>query len=360
MSLSPARARRRTLVLGLMDAVLVAALAGPVAATARPPGHPERGSTATRSVVGFSIETPAQVASAAALGVTTDILYGQPPTPASPLGKALAAHHMTVIDATIAEETGFWECHRTHTVAPPPHGERNWFCKRDEHPNVDSEAVVLDFVDHQLAKDAGNPLVSGYWVLDDWPEWDGASAWGMLQDIRAHIQASQAVHPAVCGFGGAVVRAGDQGWNPQIAGNFSTAGCDMVGLYLYAYTVPKPSNGTNLDWTMKSVLSDMEARLAEQGWDPSTTPLLGIGQAWSGPFASGYTPGLSRDQMVAQATAFCRAGATSIGWYAWNDSDFIPGKTSTPITSSTIDAGITASIAACGVAGSIDLARFGV
>ena len=37
----------------------------------------------------------------------------------------------------------YWECHRTHTVKPPPKNYRNWYCATDEDPKIDSDAVVL-------------------------------------------------------------------------------------------------------------------------------------------------------------------------------------------------------------------------
>ena len=78
--------------------------------------------SATHFVAGFEIDKPSRVLEAAELGVNTDIEYNGPPRASSKLGKALVAAHMSVIDARISDELFYWECHRTHTVAPPPPG----------------------------------------------------------------------------------------------------------------------------------------------------------------------------------------------------------------------------------------------
>jgi hypothetical protein len=297
-------------------------------------------------IVGFSLETSEDVVNAAALGVTTTIRYDAPPDVTSPLGQALSANHITVIDARFSDELFYWECHRTHTVAPPTQG-RNRYCPRDEHPQVDSEQVVLADIDGFLAEDAANPLVVGYWVLDDWAHWDDGSAHQLLQDVHAHIAQATPGYPAVCGFGTSVLPAGMNGWDPGLALNYSNAGCDMVGWYLYADSVHnRHDDGSGLDWSMSSVLPAMAQSLAQQGWVLSATPLLGIGQAWSGRIAGGYRPGLNSAEMVTQAQAFCAAGATSIAWYAWHDSEF-RHRTNTPSNAPAIDAGITGGISAC-------------
>src|SRR5581483_8652648 len=72
------------------------------------------------AAVGFSVDTPARSATAASQGVTTTILYGGSPSPGSALERALHSHHMGVIDGGISSILFYWECHRTHTVAPPP------------------------------------------------------------------------------------------------------------------------------------------------------------------------------------------------------------------------------------------------
>ena len=295
-------------------------------------------------VIGFNATTPALVADAAAAGVTTDVLYNGAPSPTSALGEALTAAHMHVVDASISSDLYFWECHRTHTVAPPP-TRRNAYCGRDVEPSYDS-AEVLSVVQGAVDADASNPLVSGYWVLDDWASWDGGSGRALLQEVHQEIDSVTPGYPAICGFGASVSASGASGWDPATGLNYSNLGCDMVGFYNYADTQRRASSGSNLDWSMSTLLPAMEDSLAALGWDEADTPLLGIDQAWSGRFARGQQPGLSTSEMETQASAFCHAGATSIGWYGWTDSGF-KRTTQTPANSSVIEAGIADGLAAC-------------
>src|SRR6266516_5159957 len=122
---------------------------------------------------GFSIDSVARVDNAASLGVNTAIIYGKPFTPSDPVGAEMQAKGMHEIDAGISSELFYYECHRTHTVAPPPAGMTNSYCATDVKPSVNSESVVLADVAAKLKADAANPLVDGYWVLDDWAYlWD--------------------------------------------------------------------------------------------------------------------------------------------------------------------------------------------
>jgi hypothetical protein len=98
---------------------------------------------------------------------------------------------------------------------------------------------------------------------------------------------------------------------------------------------------------MKALLPAMAHSLERYGWHIKHTPLLGIGQAWSGRFgARDYQPGLSVTQMEQQARGFCAFGADSISWYAWDDSGFV-AQTQTPNNSAVIASGIAAGINAC-------------
>ncbi len=222
--------------------------------------------SATRFVAGFEVDKPARVTNASALGVTVDIEYNGPPRPSSKRGKALTAARMTVIDARISDELGEWECHRTHTVAPPPPEEEDWFCKTDEDPSVDSPAVVLEAVRRIVREDAANLLVSGYWVLDDWPQWDGGSARTLLTEIDAAIDEVTPALPAICGFGGTILPIGQTGgFELATAEDYSDAGCDMVGLYDYSEPRRAPSNGANLEWTIETLLAEQGRRPRDDG-----------------------------------------------------------------------------------------------
>ena len=297
--------------------------------------------------VGFSIDSVARVDSAASLGINVAINYGTPFTPSDPVGAEMQARGMREVDAGIASDMFYYECHRTHTVAPPPQGTPNYYCATDVFPAMNSESAVLAQVDTQLKADAANPLIVGYWVVDDWVLWDAGSARTVLQDIHTHIRQYTPHNPAICGFGVFVDRPGVNSWDSRIGLNYSNAGCDMVGIYSYAAMSSTASNGSQLDYSMSAPLAAVFQMLKSLGWNSTATPLLGVGQAYAGAYAGiGYEPGLTSQQMLTQATAFCKAGATSVAWYGWDDTAF-GSQSLTPATSAGIQAGIVSGIAAC-------------
>jgi hypothetical protein len=300
-----------------------------------------------RIKAGFSIDTVARVDNAASLGINTAINYGTPFTSSDPVGAEMRAKGMHEIDGGFASELFYYECHRTHTVVPPPAGTPNSFCATDVIPSMNSEAVLLAAIDAKLQADAANPLIIGYWISDDWNLWDAGSARIVLQDIKKQILQNTPYKPAICGFGVDIGQPGTNSWDSRIALNYSNAACNMVGIYAYPPASPSSSNGSQLDYTMQSPLAAVLSSLKSLGWNSSVTPLIGIGQAFAGSYAGiSYEPGITRFQMVAQATAFCKAGAISIGWYAWDDSGF-DSQALTPMTSMEIQDGVVDGIAAC-------------
>jgi hypothetical protein len=92
--------------------------------------------------------------------------------------------------------------------------------------------------------------------------------------------------------------------------NFTPAGCDAVALYPY-------QGGAAADFAMPDLLPHMLQRLESLGWDPATQPLIGVPQTFA--FAPESPP--TSAQVIAQTTAYCAAGASSILFYAWNDAD---------------------------------------
>src|SRR2546421_463444 len=120
--------------------------------------------------------------------------------------------------------------------------------------------------------------------------WDAGSGKTILQDIRKEIRLYTPSYPAICGFGMAIVQPNVNAWDPRIAQNYSNAGCDMVGIYSYVSTYPTPSDGSQFDFTMQTMLAAAFKSLRQLGWDRSKRSLLGIGQAFAGPYETGYKP----------------------------------------------------------------------
>lgn len=301
------------------------------------------------AAVGFSVDTPARAATAAAQGITSTILYSGSPSRGSALEQALQSHGISVIDGGVSSIVFYWECHRTHTVAPPPSSySRNYYCATDENPKISSDAAALARVSRLLDRDAKRPYVVGYWVLDDWASWDAGSGRELLRNIHALIVRKTPGRPAICGFGAGFGKGTIYYWDPLTAANYSNAGCDVVGWYNYTpFGKHKPSSGTHYNWSMRGLLPAMARTLGKYGWQMSRTPLMGIGQAWGGSYnGNHYQPGITANEIKTQAAAFCAFGASSISWYAWDDSGD-NGQTLTPNNSAAVAQGIRDGLASC-------------
>src|SRR5579863_1740580 len=164
-------------------------------------GGSARAALQSHAIIGFSVDTPKRAAIAARQGIDTTILYGGSPDPGSALQRALEAHSISVVDAAISGYMFYWECHRTHTIKPPPSSyTNNPYCRTDEDPHIDSARVVLREVAKVLTRDAKRPYVVGHWVLDDWAWWDPGSGRALLQKVHAEIERITPGLPAICGF----------------------------------------------------------------------------------------------------------------------------------------------------------------
>ncbi|MDQ0031462.1 hypothetical protein [Arthrobacter bambusae] len=324
-----------TLVLG---AFLLSGSSDPTtnaATPSRPLGRNLRG--------GWNLETPELVASAASAGVTVAFLYGAAPQPSSSLGTALSNRHMRVVSGEVSDLVSAYECTRTHTVAPKPSGAPPGdYCGPDPGytlPNLLTDVRAL------VQRDRNNPLVAGYWVLDDTPDWDFGSLRTVLSDIRALIPTE---YPAICGFSANLEPNGDDFWEPGLAENFTPEGCNMVAPYVYADSRTRTESAPSaIDWSMQQLLPKMEASLTQHGWDPSRQPLLGVGQAWAGQKADKgavtYPPGTA--QMVIQAKAYCAARAQGVAWYAWTISSL--SNVESPYNNDSLREGVRESVGVC-------------
>src|SRR5262245_25194572 len=202
----------------VMALVLVLATGGLWFVTDKANGMP-RTPFGDRLVGGWGLTTPDSVESAAAADVNFAFLYGPPPEPSSPLGQALANANIRVISAEVADVVSAYECTRTHTVAPRPEQSRaESYCADDPGYSQDR---VYEEVEAIVRRNVGNPLVAGYWVLDDTPDWDFGSLKPVLDRLATIIPADR---PTVCGFSAGLGSNGKSYWTPGRAENFSRGG----------------------------------------------------------------------------------------------------------------------------------------
>jgi len=299
---------------------------------------------------GFSIATPDEAASAAADGVQVAFEYGQPPSVNNPLGKRLHSLHMWVIDGYISSILYYYECHRTAILRPSLLGPEQ-YCRNDPYPYLTSPSVLLSSITVHLRQVKDNQLIIGYWVLDDWVQWDAGSARPILVKIHRLIQQYTPGRPAICGFGGGIGLHEKYGWDDWIADNFSPQGCDEVGFYIYTPRLPSTDLAASPDaynWSMSGVLASMFASLQKRGWSLAREPLIGIGQAFGGPIArtNGYWITPTAKDIELQSRSFCERGASGLAFYAWDESGYGP-DIQTPVNNTQIALGIRAGIAAC-------------
>jgi len=299
---------------------------------------------------GFSIDTPERATKAATDGIQVVFKYGVPFSESDKLGQRLISLQMKVVDGYIWNLLYYYECHRTKELMPSLFG-RGQYCSKDLYPYLTDENALLTTITAHLKQVKDNQLIIGYWVLDDWVQWDAGSSRQILVKIHHLIQQYTPGRPAICGFGGTIGINKDYGWHDWIAANFSPQGCDKVGFYIYTPslldTTPLASPDA-YNWSMSGVLPAMFASLQQRGWDIKREPLIGIGQAFGGPMAhtDHYWVTPTAKDMEAQSRSFCEHGATGLTFYAWDDSGF-GSTTQTPMSSPQITMGIRKGIVAC-------------
>ena len=230
--------------------------------------------------------------------------------PGSALAKALKANGISVVDATISGLLFLWECHRTHTVKPPPSSySYNPYCKTDEDPKIDSKRVVLQRVSELLARDAKLPYVVGHWVLDDWAWWDPGSARALLREVHALLAKDAPGLPAICGFGAGVARPGKVDWDPGDGSELFQRRMRrrrMVQLLAVRTAPSVKRKAARLDdesaatcdaaTASKRTAGRSRARRSTESAKPGAVPTR----------SDTISPGLTRGEMLDQAKAFCR------------------------------------------------------
>ncbi len=305
-------------------------------------------------VYGFTIDNEERAEDAKSVGVSTTISYNDPPSSESVLGQKLQTLHMQVIDGYISSYFNYYECHRTLTSILPAHGEK--FCQKDGHPELTNDTLFLANIAQHLQQVKDNPLIVGYWALDDWPSWDAGSARSLLIKVHQLVQKYTPGRPTICGMGGFVALGTAYSWDDAKAANFSPEGCDRVGLYMYTSSLPNraPYNtvpytsSDKYNWSMTDLLPSVFTSLEKRGWDIEKEPLIGIVQAFGGPIKNTNSFWVTPDaqNIETQSKSFCENGATGLAFYGWNDSEFGPGSQN-PMNSNQIEQGIQRGIAAC-------------
>ncbi|MDQ2717980.1 MAG: hypothetical protein M3Z08_24060 [Chloroflexota bacterium] len=290
---------------------------------------------------GFGIDTPEKAARAAADGVQVAFLYNYAPAPGSSLEQTFASLHMRVVDGFIASQVyryqRYYLCMTQHLTCSA------------SYANDTEEASYAAIRAHLQKVAQDGSLVIGYWVLDDQID---ASLYGalkpVLQNVRKLIQRYTPHLPAICGFGAEITLNDGGSWRPGVAADFSTQGCDMVGLYIYVSTTVQDlaPAAPSYDWSMSSLLPAMFSSLQQQGWDMTKTPFIGIGHAWGMHATDGNYTTLTPQSIESQSRGFCAHGVTGLAFYGWADSTF-EATTQTPMNSPAIEAGIHDGITAC-------------
>ena len=162
--------------------------------------------------------------------------------------------------------------------------------------------------------------VVAYWVLDDDPGAVRAAIELIHRLVAEDARSGRQARATICGFGGDLddgrrALADSRAAFDAAVENFTPTGCDAVALYPYA-RASAPQAESSIDWSMADLLPYMLDQLRARGWDPSQQPLIGIPQT----FRLGDGPAPSAATVATQAAAYCAAGASSILYYAWNDS----------------------------------------
>jgi hypothetical protein len=186
--------------------------------------------------------------------------------------------------------------------------------------------------------------VVAYWVLDDYPGKVRPAIEMIHQLVQQDTLSGRQARPTICGFGGALDNTSQSPADSRAAfdaalANFTSTGCDAVALYPYARA--GSADPATSDWSMADLLPYMLDHLRARGWDPTQQPLIGIPQTFR--LGDGDVP---NDTTVAtQTAAYCVAGASSIVFYAWNDS--FSGPKAELFNAPALRAGLATGLAAC-------------
>jgi hypothetical protein len=261
----------------------------------------------------YSVRTPGEIADMARSGFDFALMvYARPD---SPMGKAAAEHGIRYID-NWPQGIITAACRGSGAAAPQ--------CYRRK------TSEILGRIKQHLEDTADDPNIIGYWILDDYPGADVRELLRQTHDLLEQVNRHSTVkRPAICGFGGsapmrpnpaAQLTVNNHAFD-QAVSNFDPRACDLV--VLYPYGVDKANDRSDVDWSLGPVLPHMLASLRDRGWDPEKQPLIGMPQTFGYPYPGvrgRFYPTPTASDVETQVVAYCRAGATAILAYTWNDS----------------------------------------
>lgn len=224
-------------------------------------------------------------------------------------------------------------------------------------PSAQQSKALLTDVRHHLEQARGGNIVMGYYLTDDYagdfaPTLQAVAV--LINQIDPQPTACALFLPLTYEVSGRRTKFDRAAFDRSLQ-NYSPTWCDAVLLYGYGPIRLAPLAGS-VDWTMTDVLGPALAALEAAGWDPDTSPLIGVPQAFGfaprTTTANGsalktpeYATAPTRWQMSQQIVAFCAAGASSIIGYAWNDGS--RGAVSELGNSATLRAGFTDGLKIC-------------
>jgi hypothetical protein len=229
------------------------------------------------------------------------------------LATAMADQPMKYLDRRIAD--------MVYNVCPPSSG-----CTLTATQENNLVAQVTNY----LNANKNDPLIAGYYILDDWP----GNVKNALQRITAAVRTITPTKPTVCAFVGILDfwQSSDHSGAPFTAhaafdraiANYSPAGCDIADFYVYGvpgvipFTNPHCVPPSDVDWDGSGFYPYMKAALTARGWVPSMGWMISPQTFTSGNSCDNDYPEPTMASIELQTTSACQAGATSTLAYIYD------------------------------------------
>jgi hypothetical protein len=262
------------------------------------------------------ILTAAEVDTASSQGITLSMNYGNV---SGTLASEMQAKGTKYLDRTIADDL-YTACGWPTTT-----------CSL----STTQEDALLAQVNTYLNANKSDPLIAGYYVLDDFP----GNVSHALQRITAAVHTITPNKPTVCAFGASTDfwPTSDHTNAPYTAhagidqsiGNYTPTGCDLTDFYIYGVgDVPSLTSApciptANNDWTMAGVIPYLKSLLTARGWNPATGFVISP-QTFDIPSEVDGTTGCTdyvnptAASIETQTAAACTGGAVATLAYIWD------------------------------------------